>query len=136
MSGGRKDRSGVEICANTVQEFRPQIRNWFDIGSKEPDRKISPSCMLHLLEGMHPHRYDLPTKHRIQQVLSTMATEEKKQRQQASAWHLQTRSGQGGQESGRAVGTEPLSEAILVNASTPSETEREGVDAGRTSEVT
>lgn len=85
---GKRPKWGEALGANTVNEFKPQIKRWLDICSKETARKISPSRMLRLLETMHSTRYDLPTEHQIQQVESTLKTEEKNngRRQKRNGW--------------------------------------------------
>lgn len=79
---------GEALGANTVEEFRKQITEWFDIGSKEPAKKLTPSRMLRLLHGLQPTRYDLSTEQQIQQVVNGLTDEEKKKRMADAAKRL------------------------------------------------
>lgn len=57
-----KPKWGDALGGNTVQEFKGQIKEWFDIGSHDPGKKMSASRIRRILQAMHPNRYDMPTE--------------------------------------------------------------------------
>lgn len=76
----RRPKSGKALGETTILEFKPQIKEWFDLGSAEPAKKISACRMQKLLQGLHPHRYDLPTENKIQSVITGFSQDEKRAR--------------------------------------------------------
>lgn len=80
---------GEAMGTNTVQEFKKQIKEWFDIGSHQPAKKLPACRMQRLLQSMHPNRYDMPTENQIQAVITSLSGEEKKQGAAAAAKRLE-----------------------------------------------
>lgn len=62
---GRRSKWGKTLGESTLLEFKPQIKEWFDVGSSEPTKNLSACRMQKLIQGLHPHRYDLPTEKQI-----------------------------------------------------------------------
>lgn len=85
MGWAKTPKWGEALGENTVNEFRSQIEEWFEVGSKNPAKKISACQMQRLLQGMHPNRYDMPTEKQINQVMSSLFDEEKKKKLEAAA---------------------------------------------------
>lgn len=78
----KRPRWGEGLGTNTINEFKGQLKSWFDIGSAEPARKISAARMHRMLEGMHPTRYDLTTENQIKRYITKLSGEEKTKRKE------------------------------------------------------
>lgn len=74
----RRPKWGQAMSDSAINEFKPKIKLWFQVGAAEPAKKMSASRMLKLLQAMNPHRYDVPTENMIKQYVSTLVQEEKK----------------------------------------------------------
>lgn len=76
----RRPKWGQSMGDTTIDEFKSQLKIWFQIGAAQPLRKMSASRMYKLLQAMNPQRYDLPTENQIKQYISSLVQDEKKKK--------------------------------------------------------
>lgn len=74
----RRPKWGKALGESTILEFKAQIKQWFYIGSAEPAKKLSACRMQKLLQGLNPHRYNLPTEKQIQSLITGFSQDEKR----------------------------------------------------------
>lgn len=72
----------------SIDEFRPQIIEWFNIGSACPAQKITSARKHQLLQGLNPHRYDLPSERQINSLVTSLSGDEKEARKHAAKKRL------------------------------------------------
>lgn len=76
---------------NTIEEFKPCLKAWFDTRSAHPEKKMSAARILNKLQAMNPYRYDLTTENQIQSYISHLSGEEKKKRMKAATKRIMVR---------------------------------------------
>lgn len=87
---GRKPKWGEALADdNDVEEFRDKIVQWFNVGSACPSQKISAARMFNMLEGLNPHRYDLPSEQKINALITSLCKQEKEARKAAALRRLE-----------------------------------------------
>lgn len=80
----KEPKKGTSLGECSMEEFRDQVKEWFDIGSATPGQKMSAARMLHLLVAKYQMRYDLPTEKQINSLITKFSGEEKKSRRDAA----------------------------------------------------
>lgn len=111
----RRPKKGKSMgCDTAIEEFKGKIREWFNIGSASPSRKISAARMANLIVSMNPYRYDLPTEQQITSFISSLSAEEKRARMQAAKERVvgETAVETAGEEVGRGVEAETPNAAV------------------------
>lgn len=81
----RRPKRGEALTEVTeVDEFKPDIIKWFNIGSACQSHKFSAAKMVQMLHGMYPCRYDLPSEQQVNAVITSLSKKWKEARIEAA----------------------------------------------------
>ena len=73
----RRPRKGEMYGAKYIGRFKPELFEYFKIGSRDNDKKLGPTVVLERLQLAHPDLYTLPNFAEIQSFVSQCFNREK-----------------------------------------------------------